>query len=79
MTALPINTMLPHRLAFGCVDRRARLIHVSTDCVFSGRRACIWKVTYPIQEFVWQVKFIGELHDVPHAVIYELRCGHETE
>jgi dTDP-4-dehydrorhamnose reductase len=37
-TAIPINAMLPNRLARLCQDAGARLIHVSTDCVFSGRR-----------------------------------------
>src|SRR5690606_36872548 len=35
LTALPINAMLPHRLARLCELGGARLIHVSTDCVFS--------------------------------------------
>lgn len=32
------NALLPHRLAAACVPRGIRLIHVSSDCVFSGRR-----------------------------------------
>jgi dTDP-4-dehydrorhamnose reductase len=36
--AAEINALLPHRLAALCTARGARLIHVSTDCVFSGRR-----------------------------------------
>ena len=38
LAALPINSLLPHRLARLCNPVRARLIHVSTDCVFSGSR-----------------------------------------
>ena len=34
--ALSINSILPHRLARLCDLASARLIHVSTDCVFSG-------------------------------------------
>jgi dTDP-4-dehydrorhamnose reductase len=34
--ALAMNALLPHRLAQLCVIAKARLIHVSTDCVFSG-------------------------------------------
>ena len=37
LIALPINAMFPHRLAHLCAATRARVIHVSTDCVFSGR------------------------------------------
>ena len=38
LKAVPINTLLPHRLARICRLAGARLVHVSTDCVFSGRR-----------------------------------------
>jgi dTDP-4-dehydrorhamnose reductase len=35
---LEINALLPHRLALICGAIGARLIHISTDCVFSGDR-----------------------------------------
>lgn len=35
---LEINALLPHRLALICRAIGARLIHISTDCVFSGSR-----------------------------------------
>ena len=35
---LEINALLPHRLALICRAIGARLIHISTDCVFSGNR-----------------------------------------
>jgi dTDP-4-dehydrorhamnose reductase len=35
---LEINALLPHRLALVCSATGARLIHISTDCVFSGSR-----------------------------------------
>src|SRR5690554_7593695 len=38
LTALPVNAILPHRLANLCAMAGIRLIHVSTDCVFSGRK-----------------------------------------
>lgn len=33
-----LNALLPHRLAALCAVRGARLIHISTDCVFDGSR-----------------------------------------
>ena len=36
--AVGINSLLPHRLARWCGDAGARLVHVSTDCVFDGAR-----------------------------------------
>ncbi|MEH0165262.1 dTDP-4-dehydrorhamnose reductase family protein [Roseateles microcysteis] len=38
LTAIPINALLPHRLARLAQVAGARLIHVSTDCVFSGKK-----------------------------------------
>lgn len=35
---ITINALLPHRLASICADFGARLIHISTDCVFDGNR-----------------------------------------
>lgn len=34
--ALAMNALLPHRLAQLCEIAKARMIHISTDCVFSG-------------------------------------------
>lgn len=35
--SIEINSLFPHRLARLAAARGARLIHISTDCVFSGR------------------------------------------
>ncbi|HVR50725.1 MAG TPA: SDR family oxidoreductase, partial [Pseudorhodoferax sp.] len=37
VTTIAVNSLLPHRLAEACARRGMRLIHFSTDCVFSGR------------------------------------------
>lgn len=36
--SITLNSLLPHRLMDRCEANGARLIHISTDCVFSGRR-----------------------------------------
>jgi dTDP-4-dehydrorhamnose reductase len=36
--SITVNSLFPHRLAGVCAATGARLIHVSTDCVFSGRK-----------------------------------------
>jgi dTDP-4-dehydrorhamnose reductase len=36
--SITVNSLFPHRVAVACVERGARAIHVSTDCVFSGER-----------------------------------------
>jgi dTDP-4-dehydrorhamnose reductase len=79
LSALPINAMLPHRLAKLCALSGARLIHVSTDCVFSGR-AGMYRETDPsdAEDLYGKSKSIGELHDLPHAVTLRTSIiGHE--
>lgn len=36
--SIRVNALFPHLLASQCGDLGCRLIHISTDCVFSGRR-----------------------------------------
>ena len=38
VVSIEVNSLFPHRLGRLCQEREARLIHISTDCVFSGRR-----------------------------------------
>ena len=35
-SAIRLNALFPHQLADACAGVGARLIHISTDCVFSG-------------------------------------------
>lgn len=36
--SITINSLFPHLLARACASRGARLVHISTDCVFDGSR-----------------------------------------
>jgi len=36
--SIEVNSLFPHRLALACEDSNARLIHLSTDCIFSGKK-----------------------------------------
>lgn len=38
VACLTLNAVLPHRLARLCAGRGTRLLHVSTDCVYSGKK-----------------------------------------
>lgn len=38
LASISINALFPHRLAHLCRAANARLVHLSTDCVFSGRK-----------------------------------------
>lgn len=79
LTALPINAMLPHRLARLCELGGSRLIHVSTDCVFSGSKGLYRESDLSDAEDLYgKSKYIGELHDLPHAITLRTSIiGHE--
>lgn len=79
LAALPINALLPHRLAQLCRLANARVIHVSTDCVFSGRKGLYRESDLSDAEDLYgKSKFIGELHDLPHVVTLRTSMiGHE--
>lgn len=79
LTALPINSMLPHRLARLCVLSGARLIQVGTDCVFSGRKGCYLESDLSDAEDLYgKSKYIGELHELTHAITLRTSIiGHE--
>jgi dTDP-4-dehydrorhamnose reductase len=79
LVALPINSMFPHRLAHLCALGRARLIHVSTDCVFSGRKGGYLESDVSDAEDLYgKSKYMGELHNQPHAITLRTSIiGHE--
>lgn len=57
-----INALLPHELAAECAETGARLVHVSTDCVFSGRRGGYSEDDLPDPvDFYGRSKLLGEL------------------
>lgn len=79
LTVLPINAMLPHRLAYLCALADARLVHVSTDCVFSGCKGMYLESDLSDAEDLYgKSKYIGELHDLCHAITLRTSIiGHE--
>jgi dTDP-4-dehydrorhamnose reductase len=78
LIAIPINSLLPHRLARLCSMMGARLIHVSTDCVFSGSRGGYVETDVSdAKDLYGRSKYLGEV-DYPHAVTLRTSIiGHE--
>lgn len=78
LEVLPINSILPHRLAHLCKLADARLVHVSTDCVFSGRRGMyVESDVSDAEDLYGKSKYIGEV-DYPHSVTLRTSIiGHE--
>jgi dTDP-4-dehydrorhamnose reductase len=57
-----INSLLPHLLLETCERMGAKLIHVSTDCVFSGKKGNYREDDLPDAEDLYgRTKFLGEV------------------
>ena len=78
--ALPLNALLPHRMADLCAVAGARLIHVSTDCVFAGTKGNYGEADVPDAGDVYgKSKHLGEV-DYPHAITLRTSTiGHELQ
>jgi len=62
--SLEINALLPHRLAVLCKAIGARLIHMSTDCIFSGKKGN-YQENDPsdAEDLYGKTKYLGEVHE----------------
>ena len=80
LVSIPINTLMPHRLAGLCKLVGARLIHISTDCVFSGEKGNYSESDYADARDVYgKSKALGELY-YPHAITLRTSTiGHELQ
>lgn len=64
ITCLTINSLFPHRLAKVCEVAGARLVHISTDCVFSGRKGMYTEDDMPDAEDLYgRSKLLGEISE----------------
>ena len=80
LIAIPINALMPHRLAGLCKLIGARLIHISTDCVFSGDKGNYVEDDFPDARDVYgKSKALGELI-YPHTITLRISTiGHELQ
>ena len=67
IASISINALLPHQLSQVCAEAGARLIHFSTDCVFSGAGGPHLETDPPGPEDLYgRTKLLGEL-EAPHC------------
>lgn len=68
LISIEVNALLPHRLALLCETVGTRLIHPSTDCVFSGRRGNYSEDDIPDPvDLYGHSKLLGEVNQ-PHTL-----------
>ena len=80
LAAIPLNALLPHRIARLCAVAGARFVHMSTDCVFSGAQGMYMESDVPDAKDLYGLsKLLGEV-DYPHAITLRTSIiGHELD
>lgn len=84
LVAIPINSLLPHKLEHLSKMHNARLILMSTDCVFSGVKGNYLESDYPdCTDLYGRSKLLGEITNEKNVLTirtsiigHELRGGH---
>lgn len=78
LVSIPLNSLLPHRLAGLCDLSGARLIHISTDCVFSGEKGRYVEDDFgDARDMYGQSKYLGEVRLSSALTIRTSYIGHE--
>ena len=80
LTAITVNAQLPHRISLVARSANARLIHISTDCVFNGVKGSYTEEDPSNAEDLYgKTKFLGEV-TYPHCVTLRTSIiGHELK
>lgn len=76
--SITINSLLPHELAAICEEMGTRLIHFSTDCVFSGAKGA-YREDDPsdAQDLYGMTKVLGEVAEPPSLTLRSSIIGRE--
>lgn len=75
---LEVNAVFPKRLLQLCREYEARLVHLSTDCVFNGRRGMYTEQDPIDADDVYGLsKYLGEVGDAPAVTLRSSIIGTE--
>jgi dTDP-4-dehydrorhamnose reductase len=62
--SLEINALFPHRLALLCNEINTRMLHLSTDCIFSGKKGnYLESDPSDAEDLYGRTKYLGEVQD----------------
>lgn len=68
LLSINLNAQFPHRLSMICRTAKIRMIHISTDCVFNGRKGnYVESDQSDAEDLYGRTKFLGEV-TYPHCV-----------
>jgi dTDP-4-dehydrorhamnose reductase len=76
--SLQVNALFPHLLADLCAAAGARLVHISTDCIFSGRKGMYTETDMPDPEDLYgRSKLLGEVNGLDCLTLRTSIIGRE--
>ena len=80
LTAITVNAQLPHRISLISQTAGARVIHISTDCTFNGKKGMYTeKDQSDADDLYGRTKFLGEIA-YPHCITLRTSIiGHELK
>ena len=76
--SITINSLLPHQLDKICKKNGVRLIHISTDCVFDGKKGLYTETDFSdATDLYGRTKFLGEISKGDPITLRTSIIGHE--
>jgi len=80
LSPLLINSAFPHQLLSVCRKSAVRLIHLSTDCVYSGEKGLYSEKDVPDAEDIYgRTKILGEISQDNSVTIRKSTIGQELD
>lgn len=80
LSAITVNAQLPHRISLVCRNAGARMIHISTDCVFDGQKGQYTEEDVSnARDLYGRTKFLGEVSYSHCVTLRTSIIGHELK
>jgi len=78
--AIFLNAYMPHRLKNIANALNAKLVHISTDCVFSGKKGSYLETDFKDADDTYgRAKALGEVTETPHLTLRSSVVGPELK
>ncbi len=78
--AIGVNSLWPHQVSEACDRTGSRMIHISTDCVFSGSVGSYTEQDRPDPvDLYGRCKLLGEVSKSPHLTMRTSMVGRELQ
>lgn len=70
MTLFKVNSQAPRMIASVCDEHDIRLVQISTDCVYSGKKGKYLEIETPDPDTMYGMsKYLGEITEYPHLTV----------